>query len=1850
MKLALVGVHSFLLSVSHLESLPAVFLCQPKMAKEERNCPNPICNFLQIRTTLSTLPFANVCSLTPPPDQSSLKIIMEAFEDFARLTCIRFVPYSYQRDFVSIVPLSGLVMSWRMDLVGERIGGKVYSKGWEVRICFSSVGRIGGMQVVSLAPACLRKGKGVALHEFMHVLGFWHEHSRADRDKYISISWNEILTGFEMNFLKSWNTNMLGDYDYSSVMHYGRHLIVKEAFPIQGLFSAMADADWHVVSDFWWHYIQLITSLALAKSGTLHNDQDPSRVTFYSTGDLILQPNHFSAPFRNAFSMTGLPTITPLSNLDVYLGQRWNLSKSDIARVNKLYKCSQVAAQPETSAGRVVKEKMMDFIPSEPQPCSNESQVETSTAWSHYSKASARETLGATVSSSRTVGQGIIALETEMQRAWPSGAEMQNQSTVSPETSSKAEERGEFLGATAEMLHTNRSREMEPTKVVSPAQKTSVPSALQNHTSSARELRRQPPSYKETYPPKEQEGRTRTTLETVFPLSFLTKGPVPFPTEMVQEATVRADTELFEMTEVAHRKHTADLSTAMGMRSTQSGESGHVNGSPRPTEISSFSVVEKQPMFHQTISILGNKNSSPTSMSLLMGNVGTEVTSTSYRMLSPKSPVSASSFGGLGEEEALGTESESPASSASMPNQSGMVGQKVKGFQSKEQSALTYLWSTTSRKEYGGNKLEHSEFPSEETLSPGSIEAQETHLGWATAGTSSFPWSAVTGQLAPSRLKEETISGSRSTELSTVMEPFSYPSAHLTQSEIGAEELTPAHPEWSSQASTSWKMGSLAMESNQATHPAERSALSTTSGQRPKASWSQPSHTKGYGLSVLTAGQAPSAVVQEEKSESSLETVSVTTIGRLTMGQKIGLSHGTGAPREAKAHGRSTLWRLFSAETFTKQMPIQPGQQLAGTQWQPSPTPPIETAIPGEGKVQIQTRNPNRQETKVTLRLCGGNLSGSLSERKPSPMEQTSKSGVSPDMGLKLGPTGGGSPGLETKENGSPLEGMSPPAGEMSTTLSWVSVSSNAQERNKMGNHTDLDKEEPLSARMSTLPHKRTPEDPETHSQGTAPARSVGTSHFASVMVFSKPTLKRPQSSSPSWETGSVMNTDSPSPQSLEPATKSHIASHFNDVISSTRYTVNATDETVLQKINWVSTLSQEVRNGQSGAQSPALGVQPTTLPRVSTEGKALLLTTGSLESPKPINYQEGSTGSHPPKESLPATEKAFAEGTAMAFLTHLPLESWESQTVPLFGSQKATSKRWGDMAMEADASRETSTEPQRMPFAKSSSLGSLEEHIVVTTSPELQPDLQSDMEYLEETTWQTSGPKVTKVLVEEKGKILTHTNGIYLPENTTIAMYTGTGPVAVTTSISGRPPSPLTYSSSTEDTEESATIYGKKKSMPSSADTISNLQSGSSVPSHPLYGETETSFLLNAQNSLGAEKMETTVPMNMSSGDIVFAAKVAVTPGISQVHPQTLGPTEHGIWSKFSMLNASQHKEVYGHHGFPLAKRIWLGMGNKGLLHPSAEPSKQAAETQIAVKLETGTRNDLKERKPEQSRNRPVDKPGYLHHVAKRSLIETMISNPGHHTLRKLMGRPAFPKEHMHRKLLAVLTRITHHTLAPGLFKVHLGSAIEGQKDGAFSVENQMKEPAETTGLSTLRSKTLAHFQNLPSLAKQARNNQMANQRTMEVEQPFFCSFEKDLCSWEQSKGDDLDWVLEKEEEFSVASVEDKSAPGLPCRTSGSHLSLKPSSLVPHQKAILRSPIMSSITCLKFWYKGMDSSLAPLFFFFFGWDGLGLGQINFYLKHLNSSKLHPVWSMKGRRDISWHQVTVPISKTGEVQ
>lgn len=71
---------------------------------------------------------------------------------------------------------------------------------------------------------------GIVEHELNHALGFQHEHTRSDRDGYVTINWANIDPSTVSNFNLKNTNNLKTTYDYSSIMHYG-----KTAFSINGL-------------------------------------------------------------------------------------------------------------------------------------------------------------------------------------------------------------------------------------------------------------------------------------------------------------------------------------------------------------------------------------------------------------------------------------------------------------------------------------------------------------------------------------------------------------------------------------------------------------------------------------------------------------------------------------------------------------------------------------------------------------------------------------------------------------------------------------------------------------------------------------------------------------------------------------------------------------------------------------------------------------------------------------------------------------------------------------------------------------------------------------------------------------------------------------------------------------------------------------------------------------------------------------------------------------------------------------------------------------------------------------------------------------------------------------------------------------------------------------------------------------------------------------------------------------------------------------------------------------------------------------------------------------------------------
>ena len=84
--------------------------------------------------------------------------------------------------------------------------------------CSSTVGMRGTSQDVTLGPSCTA---GNAIHEIGHTVGLWHEQSREDRDRFVTIAFANIDPDMQHNFLQHVSDgDDIGAYDFGSIMHY----------------------------------------------------------------------------------------------------------------------------------------------------------------------------------------------------------------------------------------------------------------------------------------------------------------------------------------------------------------------------------------------------------------------------------------------------------------------------------------------------------------------------------------------------------------------------------------------------------------------------------------------------------------------------------------------------------------------------------------------------------------------------------------------------------------------------------------------------------------------------------------------------------------------------------------------------------------------------------------------------------------------------------------------------------------------------------------------------------------------------------------------------------------------------------------------------------------------------------------------------------------------------------------------------------------------------------------------------------------------------------------------------------------------------------------------------------------------------------------------------------------------------------------------------------------------------------------------------------------------------------------------------------------------------------------------
>lgn len=143
------------------------------------------------------------------------------------------VPYTIDAALPNQARITDAVAHWNTQLAGTirlvpRTTETYYVNFVRGSGCSSYVGNISYPgQPINLADGC---STGNAIHEIGHAIGLWHEHTRNDRDTYISVQTANIDSSAAYNFQKTGASGQdLGAYDYGSIMHYSAY-----AFTING--------------------------------------------------------------------------------------------------------------------------------------------------------------------------------------------------------------------------------------------------------------------------------------------------------------------------------------------------------------------------------------------------------------------------------------------------------------------------------------------------------------------------------------------------------------------------------------------------------------------------------------------------------------------------------------------------------------------------------------------------------------------------------------------------------------------------------------------------------------------------------------------------------------------------------------------------------------------------------------------------------------------------------------------------------------------------------------------------------------------------------------------------------------------------------------------------------------------------------------------------------------------------------------------------------------------------------------------------------------------------------------------------------------------------------------------------------------------------------------------------------------------------------------------------------------------------------------------------------------------------------------------------------------------------------
>ena len=98
--------------------------------------------------------------------------------------------------------------------------------------CWSQLGMTGGRQEIGLGNGCTT---GNTIHEIGHAIGLLHEHTRTDRNNFVTINWVNIQSGASHNFQRYTDIGINGfdnaNFDFGSIMIYGSFAFSNNGLP-----------------------------------------------------------------------------------------------------------------------------------------------------------------------------------------------------------------------------------------------------------------------------------------------------------------------------------------------------------------------------------------------------------------------------------------------------------------------------------------------------------------------------------------------------------------------------------------------------------------------------------------------------------------------------------------------------------------------------------------------------------------------------------------------------------------------------------------------------------------------------------------------------------------------------------------------------------------------------------------------------------------------------------------------------------------------------------------------------------------------------------------------------------------------------------------------------------------------------------------------------------------------------------------------------------------------------------------------------------------------------------------------------------------------------------------------------------------------------------------------------------------------------------------------------------------------------------------------------------------------------------------------------------------------------------